>query len=75
MTALRSSVVPHEQTNATTEALVDALYSCRLTVATLLFVIFCFSRITLSEATYGWKRKIVIEVRPLIARLIERSLL
>jgi hypothetical protein len=41
---LCSSVVPHERTNATTEALVDALYSCRLIVATFLFVTLCFSR-------------------------------
>jgi hypothetical protein len=38
----RSSVVPHERTNATTEALVDVLYICRLIAVTFLFVTVCF---------------------------------
>jgi hypothetical protein len=42
LAALRSSVVPHERTSATSGALVDALYSCKLIVATFLFVTFCF---------------------------------
>jgi hypothetical protein len=32
LAALRSSVVPHERTNSTTEALVDALYCCGLII-------------------------------------------
>jgi hypothetical protein len=60
LAALRRSVVPHERTNATTEAIVDALYSCRLIVATFLFVVTLhFSRITMPTETYYWKGRIV----------------
>jgi hypothetical protein len=38
LAALDSAVVPHDQTNATTEALVDTSYSCKLIVATFLVV-------------------------------------
>jgi hypothetical protein len=55
LAALRSSMVPHERTNATTEALVDELYNCRLTVDTFVFVTLCFSRIAMPKTTYLWK--------------------
>jgi hypothetical protein len=41
LAALRSSVVLHEWTNATTEVIVDALYNCSLKVVTFLFVLHC----------------------------------
>jgi hypothetical protein len=41
--ALRSLVVPHGRTNATTEALVEVLYSCRLIIATFPFVTSSFN--------------------------------
>jgi hypothetical protein len=61
LAALCSSVVPHERTNAATEALVDAFYNCtsRLIVATFLFVTLCLSRITMPNAAYRWKGRIV----------------
>jgi hypothetical protein len=59
LAVLRNSVVPHERTNAITEALADAMYSCTLIVATFLFVTFCFSRIVIPKATCRWKGRIV----------------
>jgi hypothetical protein len=59
LAALRISVVPHERTNATTEALVDALYTCRLIAAAFLFVALCFSSIKMTRATYRWNGRIV----------------
>jgi hypothetical protein len=60
LAALSSSVVPHERTNATTEALVEAFYCCKLIVATFLFVtLLCSSRITMPKAAYRWKGKIM----------------
>jgi hypothetical protein len=58
---LSTSVVPHERTNATSEASVGVLYSCRLIVDTFLFVTLCFSSIAMPKATYSWKGKIVTE--------------
>jgi hypothetical protein len=55
LAALPSSVVPHEQTNTPTEALVDALYICRLIVATLLYVTLCFSCNKIPKVTFHWK--------------------
>jgi hypothetical protein len=52
LAALPSSVVPHERTNATAEALLGELCSCRLIVAAFVFVTFCFSCITMLKATY-----------------------
>jgi hypothetical protein len=62
LAALRSSVVPHERTNATTETVVDVLYNCKLIVATFLFVTLGFSFITMPKATYSWKGKIVTKI-------------
>jgi hypothetical protein len=59
LAALPSSVVPHERTNATTEALVDALYSCGLPVATFLFVTLRLSCIEMPEAAYSCEGRIV----------------
>jgi hypothetical protein len=59
LAALRISVVPHERTNATTEASVDALYTCRLIAAAFLFVALCFSRIEMPKASYRLKGRIV----------------
>jgi hypothetical protein len=59
LAALSRSLVPHEQPNATTEALDGALYSFRVIVATYLFAALCFSRITIPKVTYCWKEKIV----------------
>jgi hypothetical protein len=57
--ALRSLVVPHEQTNVTTQALVDALYSCKSIVATFFFVALCSPRTMMPKATYRWKERTV----------------
>jgi hypothetical protein len=55
LAALRSSVVPHEWPNATTKALYGVLYSCRLIVATFLFVTLCFSCITILKVSFERK--------------------
>jgi acetylornithine deacetylase/succinyl-diaminopimelate desuccinylase-like protein len=57
--ALHSSVVPHERTNVTTEAVVEALYSCRLIIATFLPVTLCFSRITMPKTLIVGNGKII----------------
>jgi hypothetical protein len=57
LAALCISEVPHERTNAATEAVVAALYSCRLIAAITLFVTLCFSLITMPKSNLSLEKK------------------
>jgi hypothetical protein len=59
-----------------TEALVDALCSCRLIVPAFLFVALCFSRITMPKVSYRWKGNIMTNItydKDLLNRKVERK--